>query len=82
MKMEQTILALDCVVEFDYSPPEAETGPTYACGGTPGCDAEVSINDVLWQGHSLRDHLNALIDVGVNVWNDIEDACAEYAKEC
>lgn len=59
-----TVYLGDVALELtgDYSPEEPERGPTYSCGGEPGCDADFDVTAVTIGGADA-DHLwNALKD--------------------
>lgn len=49
-EVERGRATVEYEVEFEIDPEEAPTGPTYDCGGTPGCPASVSSKTVYFVG--------------------------------
>lgn len=77
-------------VWYDYTPAEADSPPTYDCGGSPGHDSEAVVNRVVpvfrtrWPGEQFdrilfgEDILDALSEDAVNL---LADACREAEEE-
>ncbi len=70
-------------VEGSIDPGEAPTGPSYACGGTPGCPA--SIDDLsIFLIRDRKDGKRAereLADPKGKLYDELEYAILEYVDE-
>jgi hypothetical protein len=72
---EMTGLSKPVRVDYYYEPAEAPTGPSYSCGGTPGCDAQVTINAVWLLGVDISGIISE------ELFNDIEQAAFSDAED-